>query len=214
MERRRFHITLPLVIIFLSLLYASATSYPPNTASVDCQLAGVYQQANASAQFNIPAVSVANPIKVGILNTSETDIWKVTNALSISSKAYPPDTNPLVESAIFLDVSSTLHSPSDAKEAGLSGCAFAFSLPVSDLGKTDNGSCNSVFDDACLNDFILDAIDSTRRVILEGDISMNDTVICDSIYQSLLSVPDSCSKFKAEGSTSLGLGIMGHSRKR
>lgn len=173
MERRQFHIPSSLVIVLLSLSYASATSSAPNTTSADCQLAGVYQHANASAQFNIPAVSVANPIKVGVLNTSETDHWKVTNALSVSSKTSPSDTNPLLESAIYLDVSSTLHSPSDAKDAGLSGCAFAFSLPASDLGKTDNGSCRSVIDDACLNDFISDAIDCTRRVILEGHMRLN-----------------------------------------
>ncbi|MDI1491941.1 MAG: hypothetical protein OHK93_003152 [Ramalina farinacea] len=205
--------TSTLLIVFLSLSYASATSYTPNATSVDCQLASAYQHANASAQFNVPAVTVTNPIKAGFLNTSETDHWTVTNALSVSSKAYPPDTNPLLESAIFLDVSSTLRSPSDAKEAGLSGCAFTYRLPASDLGKTDNGSCKSLFDDACLNDFISDAIDWIRRAIFEGDGNEEDADICESLYQRLLIAPDSCNKFKAEGSTSLGLGIMDHSRE-
>ena len=209
----RYHMNSTLLTVFLSLSYASATSYAPNATSVDCQLAGVYQHANASAQFNVPAVTVTNPIKVGVLNTSGTDHWIVTNALSVSSRAYPPDTNPLLESAIFLDVSSTLRSPSDAKEAGLSGCAFAYSLPASDLGKTDNGSCKSLFDDACLSDFISDATDWIRRAIFEGNINEDDTDICESLYQRLLIAPDSCNEFKAEGSAALGLGIMDHSRE-
>ena len=198
MERRQFHVTSSYVTVLLSLSCASATSCVPNATSADCQLAGVYQHANVSASFHVSAVSVAKPIQVGVLNTS---------------KAYPSNTSPLLESAIYLDVSSTLPSPFDAKEAGLSGCASAYSLPSSELGKTDNGSCQSLFDDACLNHFISDAIDWIRRAIFKGNYSEDDTDIRESLYRRLLNAPDSCNKFEAEGSTSLGLRIMDHSRE-
>ena len=206
---------------YFSLIGVLAQEPNDGLRKVGCQVASVQQHPNASASYSIPAVEIQREAQSGEkdtvkFSTSTTNNWTFTNVLGETNDVYAPTSHRVIEQAMFLDVSTTLQNATTASDAGLSGCAFFFSLPSKDLGKDDDGSCSAVFDAKCVRDF-KNLADQASLKVANGSLGRleNDTVACGNIAEGLRSkeLPASCLKFKQKSSNSLGTGLVAYSRK-
>ena len=201
------------------LLFVTAQTQEQNDSlrKVGCQVGSLYQNANASATFSIPGVDIERVPEPGqkdkvTLTKSKLNNWTFNNVLGQSSDVYAIDHHLILEQAMYLDPSSTLKNQSSAADAGLSGCAFFFTLPLSDVGKKDDGSCTTVLDEKCVKDFTSQADSASLKVSnndFDSSLASNDT--CVHIADALRDLPASCQKYKEKGSNSLGIGLNSYS---
>ena len=192
-----------------------------NLIRVGCQVASLFQHPNASASYPIPAIDAAStPGPDGKLNMtlieSSIDKWRFTNVLGKSTDAYSTDNHTVLEQAMYLDTHTSFSNNGTASiiDAGLAGCSFFFGLPLSSLGQKDDGTCTSIFDQKCVDDFKKQADSAAFKAsqnISSGVLAWEDT--CKSIADAMSNVPPSCLKFKEKGSNSLGKGIQAFSRE-
>ena len=182
-----------LLAVFLSWGLAAAaqsvniTNDPLYCGSVDSS-GDMYRSPNSSNSYPVPAVtqslSPSTHESMAPFGTSQNETWQIINAIGENR------TGVELERAIFLDVSS--HGPSPATiPPALSGCFFTFRLPSSDNGKSSpNGDCSSLIGQGCVNDIQknVQALSQSLAVSTQMDIGQ----ACNSIFQSLLTLPKSC----------------------
>lgn len=201
--------------IFSRILLVSSqnlTSEARLIERIDCQLANLYQQPNASNAYEIPAIEALTSSAPDLsLARSPTQKWALTAVLGQSTDIYSADDPPILERAIFLDTSSTLKNSSTAVDLGISGCNLVFSLASSRGQNDDNGDCTSVFDDECVNDIKGQALVQAQSIAAGG---LGNLTLSEACYQMSLAVtsgPESCSEYKEGESNFIGNGVLQYS---
>lgn len=165
----------------------------------------LYQSSNASNTYTIPAViqpltSSANT-STAPLTSNTTQVWQVKNVVVQHDSVYNVGEWPQLQSSIYLDPLSDGPMALPIPPA-LSACSFMFILPASDDGKApDNGDCSSLLSKACVNDIQSSVQELSQSIASSPSMSLEQA--CNSLEQSLFTLPKSCAK----GTTSDKFGL-------
>jgi hypothetical protein len=165
----------------------------------------LYQSPNASNTYTIPAVvqpfaSSANT-STAPLTSNTTQVWQVKNILGQSENFYSGQKGPQLHSSIYLDTSSDGPMALPVPPL-LSTCNFLFTMPTSADGKAlDNGDCSSLLSKACVNDIQSTVHELSQSIASSATMSLQQA--CDSLSQSINTLPESCPKPAASGTFNL-----------
>ena len=171
---------------------------------IECQLAKLYQQPNASNVYQIPATDVlANEAPGVTLANNSTQKWVMTTILGQASNPYVADHTPILEQAIFLDTSSTLPNPSSAPNIGIGGCKMIFGISSSGRGRDEDGSCTSVFDKECVSDLKAQALVEAQSIARNTTRPLTPLEACRQISLAISNWPKSCSEYREKDSSIL-----------
>ena len=191
-----------------TLCLSCVSAYHPamdgTAATSDCAPFDIHEHPNASNLYPIPAVvqepgtSSATPSSNFLVHSND-ETWQIANILSQGVDSSGNSTAEVLNNYVYLNMSSGQNV--STLGSVLSGCSVSFSLPQIDSSQTSNtGDCTSLVGSACVNDI-------TRQVQQQVSSFAGDDAIrlqsrCDSILQSLATLPNSCPKSK--GKSDLG----------
>lgn len=156
----------------------------------------LYQSSNASNSYDIPAViqpltSSANT-STAPLTSNTTQIWQLKNVVGQSGGFYNVGDGSQLQSSIYLDPLSDGPMALPIPPA-LSTCNFLFNLPASHGGKApNNGDCSSLLSKACVNDIQSSVQELSKSIASSPSMSLEQA--CNSLGQSLFTLPKSCPK--------------------
>lgn len=183
---------------FFLLAFAIAVSTNNETSPNQCyDIIDTYQRPNASSSESIPAVvqplSSSPNTSADPLTSNTAQTWQIISAIGQTTDPYPGIHSPQLDSIIFLDTSSSSGPNSSPIPSVLAACSIVFTLPASDLGKASgDNDCTNLISEPCAAE-IQSSVKALSESIAQSP-SMDLTKACNSLGQSLDTLPNSCPK--------------------